>query len=85
MGKQATRVAIYPGSFDPVTRGHLDLAHRARRLFDRVTVAVLENPAKNSLFTVEERLQLLRQELADADGFDVVSFQGLAVALAASA
>jgi len=69
--------ALYPGSFDPVTRGHLDLIDRARRLFDSVTVAVARNTAKRPLFTVEERIALLRQELPD--DVRVVGFQELVV------
>lgn len=73
--------ALYPGSFDPVTRGHLDLVDRARRLFDSVTVAVARNTGKSPLFTVEERMELLRHELPD--GVEVVGFQELVVSFAA--
>ncbi len=69
--------ALYPGSFDPVTRGHLDLVGRARRLFDSVTVAVAANPGKNALFSFEERVELLRSELPE--DVEVVSFRGLVV------
>lgn len=55
--------ALYPGSFDPVTKGHLDLVARARQLFESVTVAVARNSGKNPIFTVEERMELLRAEL----------------------
>ena len=63
------RTAVYPGSFDPVTLGHLDIVARAASVFDRVVVAVLENPRKQPLFPLERRLALLR----DA-GFDVVAY-----------
>ena len=55
------RIAVCPGSFDPVTLGHLDIINRARKLFDHVIVAVLINPAKHTSFTVEERIGLLRR------------------------
>jgi pantetheine-phosphate adenylyltransferase len=75
--------AIVPGSFDPVTRGHLDVIRRAARLFDRLVVGVLQNPGKSALFSVEERLALLRAELADIAAIEVLEFGGLAVHLAA--
>lgn len=58
------RIAVYPGSFDPVTNGHLDIARRAARLFDSLIVAVYAFPAKNLLFTVEERIQLWQEVIA---------------------
>ncbi len=69
------RTAIYPGSFDPITNGHLDIVQRAARLFDRVIVAVAQNETKKPLFTTEERLDLVRQCIApiantEADSFD---------------
>jgi pantetheine-phosphate adenylyltransferase len=73
------RIAIFPGSFDPVTNGHLDLIDRASRLFDRVIVAVLRNTSKAPLFSVEERLRMLRDVLADRPGVEVDAFQGLVV------
>jgi pantetheine-phosphate adenylyltransferase len=60
------RVALYPGSFDPITNGHLDVVRRAEKLFDRVIVAVALTPRKHGLFTIEERLSLLRQTLPHA-------------------
>ena len=71
------RVAIYPGSFDPVTMGHLDIIHRAAKQFDRLIVAVLNNMSKNPLFTVEERTDLLRQVTADMPNVEVDSFRDL--------
>ncbi|HMP81128.1 MAG TPA: pantetheine-phosphate adenylyltransferase [Verrucomicrobiota bacterium] len=69
------RTAIYPGSFDPMTNGHLDLVQRASKLFDRVVVGVARNESKHPLFSVEERLSLVRQSIAglpnvEADAFD---------------
>ncbi len=71
--------AVYPGSFDPVTNGHLDLIRRATGIFDRLVVAVLRNVEKQSLFTLEERLELLRESVADLKGVEVDSFDGLLV------
>ncbi len=71
--------AVYPGSFDPFTNGHLDVAERASRLFDRVTVAVLENPAKRDryLFSIEERLKIIRASTAHLPNVEVEAFSGL--------
>ena len=71
--------AVYPGSFDPFTNGHLDVAERASRLFDRVTVAVLENPAKRNryLFSIEERLKIIRASTAHLPNVEVEAFSGL--------
>jgi len=71
--------AIYPGSFDPVTNGHLDVIARAARLFDRVVVAVACNELKQPLFSAEERLDLLRQSTAGLPGVEVTAFRGLLV------
>jgi len=73
------RLAIYPGSFDPVTNGHLDIIERGLKLFDRIIVAVLINPGKQPLFTVEERLDLLRKSLAHLPNVDVNTSEGLLV------
>ena len=74
-------VAIYPGSFDPITNGHVDLVNRTLRVFDKVVVAIASNPDKDrSLFTVQERLQLIEEVFAGTDGrVSAVSFQGLLV------
>lgn len=72
-------VAIYPGSFDPVTRGHLDIIERASRTMDRLIVGVLRNSAKDPLFTVEERVGLLKEETAHLPNVEVASFGGLLV------
>jgi pantetheine-phosphate adenylyltransferase len=71
------RTALYPGSFDPVTNGHLDIIHRARALFEHVVVAIAVNPNKQGLFTFEERATLLRSILNGAPGIEVDSFTGL--------
>jgi pantetheine-phosphate adenylyltransferase len=73
------RRAVCPGSFDPVTNGHLDIIRRAAALFDEVTVGVLVNPNKQGLFDVDERLGMLREVVADLDNVKVESFQGLLV------
>jgi len=70
--------AIYPGSFDPLTNGHLSIIQRGLTMFDRLTVAVLNNPRKQSMFTVEERKQLIREACPDPR-VEVDSFQGLLV------
>jgi pantetheine-phosphate adenylyltransferase len=77
------RVAIYPGSFDPLTNGHLDVLFRARRLADRVIVAILENDAKKPLFSVEERIEMIREIVGSDAGVSVRSFSGLLVDFAA--
>ena len=80
------RIAIFPGSFDPLTHGHLDLIRRAARLFDRVVVAVLINPDKHSLFTVQDRVAMIGEacsELAQADRVTADAFQGLLMHYAA--
>ncbi len=73
------RVAVCPGSFDPVTNGHLDVFRRAATLADRVIVAVLINKTKSSLFTVEERIDMLREVVSDLPNVEVDSFYGLLV------
>ena len=73
------RVAVCPGSFDPVTNGHLDVFRRAANLSDRVIVAVLINKTKSSLFTVDERMEMLREVVADLPNVEVDSFYGLLV------
>jgi len=74
-----TRRAVCPGSFDPVTNGHLDIVGRASRLYDEVVVAVLINKTKSSLFSVEERVELLRECTAQYGNVRVDSFHGLIV------
>jgi pantetheine-phosphate adenylyltransferase len=73
------RIACCPGTYDPVTNGHLDIVARAAKVFDSVIVAVLVNPGKQPLFTLEERLALLKDASADIPGVEVDSFEGLLV------
>ena len=73
------RTALFPGTFDPFTNGHLDLTRRAVRLFDRVIVAVAPSPAKGTLFTVEERVEMIRTSVRSMRRVDVVSFSDLVV------
>jgi pantetheine-phosphate adenylyltransferase len=73
------RTAIYPGSFDPITNGHLDLVARASKLFDRVIVAVALANSKQSLFTLEERTAMVRQAIAEWPNAEADSFDGLLV------
>ncbi len=72
-------LAIYPGSFDPITNGHLDLIRRGTGIFDRLVVAVLRNVEKQHLFTPEERVQLLKASVADLPTVEVDAFDGLLV------
>ena len=72
-------IAIYPGSFDPITNGHLDIAIRAAKLFDKVIIGVFATPSKNLLFTTEERVQLAKQTVADIPNIEVESYTGLTV------
>jgi len=74
--------AIYPGSFDPITNGHLDVVERARKLFDEVIVAVAHNDEKQPLFSLEERLNLLRQTVGKSDNVRIAQFDGLLVEFA---
>ena len=76
------RVALYPGSFDPPTNGHLDILSRTRRLADRTIVAILENDAKTPLFSVPERIAMIREVVGDDPAVSVRSFQGLLVQFA---
>lgn len=72
-------ISIYPGTFDPVTNGHLDIIHRAAELFDKVIVTIAMNPGKTPLFTREEREDMLQHELSDMKNVEVDSFTGLLV------
>ncbi len=71
--------AVYPGSFDPVTNGHIDLIQRSAALFDKVVVAILRNTDKTPLFTVEERVEMLEEAIGDLPNVSVTSFAGLLV------
>jgi len=72
-------IGIYPGSFDPITYGHLDIIQRSSKLFDRLIVAVLSNPQKKPLFTVEERIEMIRDSVNDIPNVEIDSFSGLLV------
>ena len=76
------RRAIYPGSFDPITAGHLDVIHRAAKLFDELVVAVAFNDQKKSMFTPEERMALIRESIAGVKNIRVACFDGLLVEFA---
>ena len=73
------KAAIYPGSFDPMTYGHLDIIKRAANIFDELTVSVLNNKAKTPLFSVEERVKILQEAVKDLPNVKVESFSGLLV------
>ena len=73
------RIAIYPGSFDPVTNGHLDIIKRGLKIFDKIIVTILHNPQKKTLFSLAERIELLKTCLADCDNVEVASYDGLLV------
>ena len=72
-------IAIYPGAFDPITNGHLDIATRAAKLFDKVIIGVFDTPAKNILFATEERVELVRQAISDLPNVEVQSFTSLTI------
>jgi len=71
--------AVYPGTFDPITNGHYDLIERAARFYDRLVVAVANNRNKNSMFTLEERVEMAKQVVAGLDNVEVIGFDGLLV------
>jgi pantetheine-phosphate adenylyltransferase len=75
--------AVFPGSFDPITNGHLDVVQRSVKLFDELIIAVGRSPVKNALFTPEERVEMIAELVADMPGVSVESFDGLTVEYAA--
>ena len=77
-----TTKAIYPGTFDPITNGHIDLVRRAANMFDHVVVAIAFNPSKSPLFSLEERVELAERAIADVENASVVGFSGLLADLA---
>ena len=73
------KIAIYPGSFDPVTNGHLDILKRGLTLFDKIIVAILHNPGKKFLFDIDERVEMLEQSLQSISNVEIGTFDGLLV------
>ncbi|MCP4670505.1 MAG: pantetheine-phosphate adenylyltransferase [Desulfobacula sp.] len=73
------KIAIYPGSFDPLTNGHIDIIERALDIFDKVIIAILHNPSKKALFTVEERIKMAKQSFNGQNAIEVDYFGGLLV------
>ncbi len=73
------KIAIYPGSFDPVTNGHIDIITRGLKIFDRIIVTILENPSKTLLFSLRERVDLLSESLKGIDNVEIASYDGLLV------
>jgi len=76
------RTAIYPGTFDPITLGHVDVVTRGLKVFDRIIIGVAENPGKGPMFDLETRLAMVRETFANNEGIEAVSFTGLLVNLA---
>ena len=74
-----SRVAVYPGSFDPITNGHLSLLRRGLQIFDKIIIAIAINPVKKPLFTLEERVDILKAVLKDYSRIEIDHFQGLLV------
>jgi pantetheine-phosphate adenylyltransferase len=77
-------IAVYPGTFDPITNGHIDIVQRAARLFDRIVIGVYQHPNKHIVFSTDERVGLVRQAVADLANVEVKSFRGLVVDFARS-
>ena len=73
------RSAVYPGSFDPITNGHIDLVHRALKIFDDLTIAVLVNPKKTPLFSLQERMEIIKEVFKDESRVEVDYFDGLLI------
>ena len=73
------RIAVYPGSFDPITNGHVDLIRRGLKIFDKLIVLVAYNPSKDSRFTVEERVEMIQEVISTMEGVSVDSYYGLLV------
>jgi pantetheine-phosphate adenylyltransferase len=71
------KVAVYPGSFDPITKGHLDIVNRAAKVFDKVIIAILVNKNKSPMFNIEERVELVKESVKGNDKIEVDSFTGL--------
>ncbi len=73
------KTAVYPGSFDPITNGHIDIINRGLRIFDKIVIAVGNNPTKSALFTVEERIEMIREIIVDNSRLEVATYSGLLV------
>ena len=73
------KIAVYPGSFDPVTLGHLDIVKRASMMFDKVIVTVMHNSAKSSLFSVDERVKMIKEAVSEFENVEVDSYDGLLI------
>ncbi|MFO7753376.1 MAG: pantetheine-phosphate adenylyltransferase [Desulfobacteraceae bacterium] len=73
------RTAVYPGSFDPLTNGHIDIIERGIKIFDKIIIAVLHNPSKNALFSVEERVEMINKSFNGSKNIEVDSFGGLLI------
>jgi pantetheine-phosphate adenylyltransferase len=84
MSKTSRRIAVFPGSFDPITNGHLDVIRRGVKLFDELIVAVGQNPEKASLLPRKERIEIVREAIGDVESVRVESFEGLTVDYARS-
>ncbi len=78
-GVHSSRLAVYPGSFDPLTNGHVDIIQRGARLFDRIVIALLVNPDKSALFSIAERAEMVREVFASQSNVEVDTFDGLLV------
>ena len=72
-------IAIYPGSFDPITHGHLNIVERARQAVDHLVIAVVRNPGKSPMFTLDERMEMIQTCLGDCDGVSIETFEGLLI------
>ena len=73
------RTAVYPGTFDPITNGHLSIVKRGLKIFDKLVIAILNNPQKAPLFTLEERIQMIRESLKDLENVEIDTFDDLLV------
>ncbi|HET58028.1 MAG TPA: pantetheine-phosphate adenylyltransferase [Deltaproteobacteria bacterium] len=73
------KTAVYPGSFDPITNGHIDIINRGLRIFDKIVIAVGTNPTKSALFTVDERIEMIREIIVDNSRLEVATYSGLLV------
>lgn len=77
--EEKLKTAIYPGSFDPITKGHLDVLKKASKMFDKVIIAVLKNSSKKGFLPIEDRVELIRQSVKDIENVEVDSFDGLTI------